>query len=433
MENEKMIKYNKFGWVDLSGLEHNKNGTVRWKDSVGRKIHFKYKDVESDIVILEYTNAHSIKICIINCIDEYTICSDNILNGKLGAAVKKITREFRYCVGDVVNDSLLITSAYRRGKCKYYTYRCLIDGYNGSIYEENIKKGAGCPVCAGRIVLVGYNDIATVRPDVATLFLNTDDALKYSEYSHRYAYFKCPRCGNIIYASITTVSYYGLHCRMCSDGISYSEKFVFDCLQQICNIHKENKQLQNFEMQKTFAWSKNIQCENKKLSGNKIYDFYIPLYNEIIIETHGEQHFKHCFFHTRNGSKTFKEELENDKLKMDLAISNNILPHNYIQLDCRHSNMDYIKNSIMSSVLPELLDFSENDIDWNECNSIATSSRVYEACELWNEGIYTINDIANKMKLTTATIRNYLRRSFELGVLQNPPKYLLNNNNTKLI
>lgn len=425
MENEKMIKYNKFGWVDLSKLKYNKNGTISWKNSVGCQIHFKYKDVESDIIILEYINAHSMKICVINYTDEYTIGSDDILNGKLGGAVKKITREFRYRIGDIVNDNLLITSTYRKGNCKYYTYQCLIDGYNGSAYEENIKKGSGCPVCAGKTVLVGYNDIATVRPDVAILFLNPDDALKYSEYSHQYTYFKCPRCGNVIYTSITTVSYYGLHCRMCSDGISYSEKFVFNCLQQICNLHKENEQLQNFETQKTFEWSKNIQCANKKLSGDKIYDFYIPLSNKIIIETHGEQHFKHCFFHTRNGSKTLEEEQKNDELKMNLAISNNILSQNYIQLDCRYSNMDYIKNSIMSSILPELLNFSVNDINWYECNSIATSSRVYEACELWNEGVYTVNDIANKMKLTRATIRNYLRRSLELGILRNPPKYLL--------
>lgn len=165
--------------------------------------------------------------------------------------------------------------------------------------------------------------------------------------------------------------------------------------------------------------------QNPKLSGDKKYDFYIPLTNDILIETNGEQHFKECFYHIHKNSKTLVEEQENDTLKMELAISNGILPQNYIQLDCRYSNMDYIKTSIMHSNLPELLDFTENDINWEECNRIATSSRVYEACELWNSGNHVINSIAIVMKLSGNAIRNYLRRGFELGILKDPPKYLL--------
>ena len=425
MENEQKIRYNKHGWIDLSELERNKNGTINWKGSIGRKIHFKYQDIESDIILLEYMDGSSIKICILNYIDEYITSSDNILKGQFGVAVGKKTSEFKYKVGDVVNNHLLITSAYKKGKCKYYTYRCLIDGYNGSAYEENIKKGSGCPVCAGRAILIGYNDVATTRPDVAALLLNPDDGYKYTVYSHKYAYFKCPRCGNIIYTSVGIISYYGLHCRKCGDGISYPEKFVFNVLQQVSNLHKENIQLQNFETQKSFEWSKGILCRNQKLSGDKKYDFYIPLIDEVLIETHGEQHFEECFFNTRKDSKTLAEEQENDKLKMDIAISNGILPQNYIQLDCRCSDMNYIKDSIMSSNLPKLLDFIESDINWHECNHFATSSRVYEACQLWNNGLYTINDIAIQMKMTRNSIHNYLRRGFELGILQDPPKYLL--------
>ena len=425
MKNEQAIRYNKYGWIDLGELKRNKKGEINWKESIGCKIHFKYLDIESDIILLEYVNNPLLKICVPNYIDEYIIGSDNILQGKIGAAVGKRTSNFKYKTGEIVNDHLLIISTYKKGRCKYYTYKCLIDGYIGSVYEENIKKGSGCPVCSGKTVLPGYNDIMTTHPDIAMLFLNTDDALRYSAYSHNYVYFKCPRCGNIIYARITTVSYYGLHCRMCSDGISYPEKFVFNVLQQVSNLHKENIQLQNFKPQKTFGWSKNILHQNPKLSGDKKYDFYIPLTNNILIETNGEQHFKECFFHIHKNSKTLVEEQENDKLKMELAISNGILPQNYIQLDCRYSNMDYIKTSIMHSNLPELLDFTENDINWEECNRIATSSRVYEACELWNSGNHVINSIATVMKLSGNTIRNYLRRGFELGILKDPPKYLL--------
>ena len=59
--NGQMIKYNKFGWVDLSELARNKNGAINWKGSIGRKIHFKYQDVESDIILLEHMGNLSVK------------------------------------------------------------------------------------------------------------------------------------------------------------------------------------------------------------------------------------------------------------------------------------------------------------------------------------------------------------------------------------
>lgn len=42
---------------------------------------------------------------------------------------------------------------------------------NGHAYtatvEARTKRGAGCPYCAGRRVLPGFNDLATVYPDIA--------------------------------------------------------------------------------------------------------------------------------------------------------------------------------------------------------------------------------------------------------------------------
>ena len=49
-----------------------------------------------------------------------------------------------------------------------------------------------------------------------------------------------------------------------------------------------------FEYQKIFDWSKNIKTNNLILNGRKIYDFYLNELN-IIIETHGDQHFNQGF------------------------------------------------------------------------------------------------------------------------------------------
>ena len=426
MEDKQMIKQTKFGYVDLSELKRSKNGTgqINWKKSVGCKVRFKYQDIKSNIIINDFLGDGYINISIIGYAENYVIKTNSVLNGRLGIVVGKITSEFRYKIGDIVNENLMLTSAYINKGRKYYTYTCIIDGYNGHIFENDMISGKGCPVCARKKVMRGVNDIATTRPDIANLLWNSEDAYVYSAYSNKNTNFRCPRCGTKINSNIHNVSIFGLSCKKCGDGISYPEKFVFNFLQQVGNLHKDNIQIRSFEIQKMFDWSKNILHQNIKLSGNKKYDFYIPLENEIIIETHGMQHYEECLLHTYSNARTLLEEQENDILKMNLAISNGIFPQNYIQLDCRYSDMNYIKDTIMSSILPELLNFKEEDIDWNECNCVATSSRVYEVCILWNDGV-RIKDIANKMKLTDVTIRNYLRRGFELGILQTPPKYLL--------
>lgn len=418
------IRYNKFGWVDLSELKHNKDGTINWKDSVGCKIHFKYKDINSFLQIAEYKDSNHLYVCIDDQAYKSLICISTLLKGQFGLILKERTRDFRYKTGDIVNN-LLIVDCYKKNGHKYYAYKCIIDGYEGEIFESNLLKGVGCPVCTNRVVKIGVNDIKTTNPILASLFLNEDDATKYTQYSGKKAYFKCPICGTVFYLTIRDVARLGLSCRKCGDGISYPEKVVYNVLQQVSNLHNGNIHLQKFETQKTFEWSKDIRHSNLKLSGNKIYDFYVPLDSEIIIEANGMQHYEELLYGISKNARTLDEEQKNDQLKMELAISNGVLSENYIQLDCRYSDINYIKNSIMLSNLPQLLDFTEDQIDWQECNRFATSSRIYEACGLWNNGNHIVRNIANIMKMNRCTIRIYLRRGFELGILQDPPKYLL--------
>jgi len=40
-------------------------------------------------------------------------------------------------------------------------------GHSWAAIVASRVKGVGCPVCAGKKVMVGYNDLATVRPDLA--------------------------------------------------------------------------------------------------------------------------------------------------------------------------------------------------------------------------------------------------------------------------
>ena len=422
MEASKIIRQTKYGWVDLSNLARNKNDTINWMESIGCDIDFKYYDIRSTITILEYVQKNYIKMYI-RCIDsEYCMNTGDVLLGKLGVAVGKITKTFRYKTGDVVSDNMMIMSSYRDNGIKCYTYRCLNDNYEGHIREDHIRRGRGCPVCSGRVVMKGLNDIATTHPKIASLLWDINDGYNHSAFSTKKVYFKCPHCGERLYATIENVTIQGLSCPRCNDGFSYPEKFVYSFLQQVANLHKDNLLLSEFETQKIFDWSRNIQHINNRLSGDKKYDFYIPLTNAIIIETHGEQHYLENSFHRLNSSRTFEEELANDELKQHLALNNGILDSNYVQLDCRHSDVNYITSSITNSNLPALLDFKYEQIDWCECNKFATTGLVYEICDLWNSGMHVIKNIASKLKIDRHTVSKYLRRGEELGIVQDPPK-----------
>jgi hypothetical protein len=261
----------------------------------------------------------------------------------------------------------------------------------------------------------GVNDIATTHPDIADLLWDKDDGTKYQAGTKKRANFRCPCCGNKINVIICNVVNQGLFCRQCGDGISYPNKFVYNFIKQISDMYKYNDEPFEFTPEKTFLWSANVKHENEALSGKKIYDMFIDTHN-IIIENHGDYHYVGGFEEI-NGARSLKEVQENDAIKHDLALLNGIKDEDYIVLNCLMSNMEYIKNSIMSSRLPDVLNFNEDDIDWFQCDRFATSSRVYEACKYWNDGIKNCKDIALLMKMHPDTIKRYIRKGRELNIV----------------
>lgn len=83
------------------------------------------------------------------------------------------TTDFIYNIGDSV-DNLLITNRIRklnnRGLSqKFYDYTCKTCTYSDERTESEFKQGKRCPVCAGKKVLVGYNDLWTTHPEIAKL------------------------------------------------------------------------------------------------------------------------------------------------------------------------------------------------------------------------------------------------------------------------
>ena len=52
------------------------------------------------------------------------------------------------------------------GSQKKFTWRCQF-GHSWTADIQSRKMGGGCPICAGKSVLVGFNDLATTKPEIA--------------------------------------------------------------------------------------------------------------------------------------------------------------------------------------------------------------------------------------------------------------------------
>ena len=278
---------------------------------------------------------------------------------------------------------------------EYHFDECLKCGYVFTVGEDVICDGAQgsyCKACGeySKIAVSGYNDLWTTNPEIAQMLLNPSEGYTHLMSSNDKTDWICPNCNTIIKnRTFAQVYYHGLACKKCGDGVSYPEKIMRECLEQSGLT---------FEMHKTFDWS-NL----------KEYDFYLSDYN-IIIETHGEQHYKHSF--KRLGGMTLEDVQLNDKYKEKIAIENGI--NKYIIIDCQESDFDYIYENIELSELNTIINFEL--IDKNKVSKNSLTNYLINACELWNSGIKDIKIIAEKMKLSSHTIVSYLKRCDKIGL-----------------
>jgi hypothetical protein len=313
--------------------------------------------------------------------------------------------KFKVEIGQVFkndNRNLVITDKEVRynekcGSRKYYKYTCNVCGWTeGWIRENHLLNGTGCSCCNKNFkkLVQGINDIPTVSPWMVKYFQGGyDEAKLYTKTGggnpnnpKGYIYPICPDCGRVKKKKMLI---YNIDIRhegcSCSDKKPLGEKYMYGFLENL-NV--------NFETEYSPEWIK-----------PRRYDFCFKYKNEVyIVETHGEQHYKEGFSNMKN-SRTFKEEHENDILKKELALKNGIKPENYIVIDCRKSELEWIRQNIISSKLNDVFDLS--NIDWLEVEKFACSNLVKKVCDLWNNE-FDILDICNEVKLKELTVKKYL-------------------------
>ena len=92
--------------------------------------------------------------------------------------------------------------------------------------------------------------------------------------------------------------------------------------------------------------------------------------------------------------------------------------HNYIVIDCRKSELNYIKNSIINnSKLLQVLNTHSKDIDWLECDKFTSKSFMSLVCEYKNNHPeLSTRDIGEIFGMARTTIQKYLQKGSELGI-----------------
>ena len=104
-----------------------------------------------------------------------------------------------------------------------------------------------------------------------------------------------------------------------------------------------------------------------------------------------------------------EDEVENDKLKKEMAIEDGILEERYITIDCKKSEFEYIKNSILDNTgFMNIFDVKDFDREYIEAITMTNFRR--RAIELYKQGYY-INDIVQETKISKKAIMRFLKES----------------------
>lgn len=287
---------------------------------------------------------------------------------------------------------LTITGTYYKG-LKLISCTCKNCGYHKRARVQKLLENTyECSMCKNgkENIKYGINDIKSVNPVIYECLKEKTNADKYTINSRTKVDFICPSCGQTIKnKTIDKVNRRGLKCK-CQDGNSLGEKYFYQVIKSV---------------------DENVEVE-KYINGNFSYryDFYGNVNGkEWICEIQGKQHSEKSF--ETHGGRTLEEEIENDKLKREYALSQGI--DFYIQIDSKESGFNQLKDEILNSQLTCLYSFS--GVDWVDCYRKSLISDIINVSKLWNEG-NKVMEICSITELGKGTVRKHLTKANEIGL-----------------
>ena len=393
--------------VDTSEIKKDSCGRCQWLKSIGSNIYITYNNENFTLNIYNaFKDKKQTKIDIVFDDQHYIMQPSRDLYSTFKNILKNKYSQvnYKYSIGDTINNIEIINRIYNKmnygNKMKWYECKCIKCGYNHfwkTEYELNTEYG--CPVCTGRKVKKGINDIATTSPWMIEYFINKDDAYKYTCNSNKKLYMKCPFCGR---KSDNKIIINNLHKRkgfqcICSDGISYPNKFIYKFVEQL--------NVENIIREYSPDWL-----------GLRKFDIYFEFENKkYVIEMDGGLGHGRIKYASKD-----KDEigLKTDREKDILAKQHNI---HVIRLDAQKSELEYLKYNIEKSILSKTFNLSE--IDWINCEKFARSNLIKTICDEYESDIFISHEIlSKKYNLSCRTIINYINIGRKIGWISSNQK-----------
>jgi hypothetical protein len=401
-------------------------GTINWSKSVGKNVHFIYDNIEGDIKIIDYNSKNRNILIQYKDNELYKIECASLRNGNLGGLLKNEIK-FEYNETnprrvDLRNlprtDNLGISWSDSIGQSFYFYY----DGNEGYISILDYNKEGQMLTLKHKDKITNIKSSDLLRCKIKTTIGERDTYFAFNigdiihtnyctlkiiecfrkyEKSHdgnmKWYKFKCCSCGwdkGEIRENDLKRGNKG-SCPKCGDGNSYPNKIGFNFLEQL---------QVNFIQEYSPDWIK-----------PRRYDFYFELLSsKYILEMDGAFHKLDNNLSKQSAKKSKRIDIYKD----EMAIQNGI---EIIRIDCSKSELVFIKNNIMNSKLLSIFDL--NNVDWLKCQKYASSSRVIEACNIYNNNkdLSTV-EIGKIMKSSYVTICRYLKQGRDLGLCDYNPE-----------
>lgn len=282
------------------------------------------------------------------------------------------------------------------------------DGISHPIYTTvgRIMADVECAVCCNQQIVKGFNDIATLDPEIASWFTNKEDTYIYTCHSNKKVDFTCPTCGHQMKKSLNQVSAdRDLRCPVCKDGISYPNKFIFNSMLQI-----EDK-LDFLDREHQPEWCK---FPFKDYERQGIYDIYFGINGkEYIVEMDGGFHDKYNHMSGQTVEESHYIDSQKDLLAEQRDIHVIRIDSNYKGFEDRY---EYLRNNIENSELKDILPLDL--IDFDEANIKSQNSLLVETCKLWDKG-YKACEIIAELHIPECSVSTYLKTGQKYGLCHN--------------
>ncbi|MEK4121958.1 hypothetical protein [Lysinibacillus sp. FSL K6-0102] len=106
-----------------------------------------------------------------------------------------------------------------------------------------------------------------------------------------------------------------------------------------------------------------------------------------------------------------------DMEKVSTLKENAMLCHSHHLFN--ESDFNYIKNNVINNEIANILDIVE--IDWDYVGTVSAKSLIVEVCEFYKNNDVSLTEISREFKLSTCTVREYLKQGHSVGLSDYTP------------